>query len=170
MIVFSEQRPPDPLPAWVEAVEAPNQTQLAEDLYDRCSVFLQSSVWEGFGFTAVEAMACGCTLATTDNEGSRDYALPGRTALVSPPTDAVALADSVERLLTDDSLRIRLAEAGRAHVRFQFDWDRAGALLETHLQAYLAEPERTCSPPSRDERTPVRSGPTQRGRYARTTP
>ena len=145
-IVFSQRLPPDPLPAWVEAVEAPSQTQLAEDLYDRCSVFLQSSVWEGFGFTAVEAMACGCALVTTDNGGSRDYALPGRTALVSPPKDEVAMADGVERLLTDDALRIRLAEAGGAHVRFQFDWDRAGGLLEAHLQAYLAEPERYMQP------------------------
>jgi glycosyltransferase involved in cell wall biosynthesis len=145
-IVFSQQLPSEPLPEWVEAVEAPTQTHLAEHLYDRCSVFLQSSVWEGFGFTAVEAMACGCALVTTDNGGSRDYALPGRTALVSAPKDEVALADSVERLLTDDALRIRLAEAGAAHVRFQFDWDRAGALLEEHLQAYVAEPERYLRP------------------------
>jgi L-malate glycosyltransferase len=145
-VVFGRIAPKQPLPDWVDLVVAPDPPHLAEAVYDRCQVFLQSSVWEGFGFTAVEAMACGCALVSTDNGGSKDYALPGRTALLSAPMDEHALAANVETLLRDDELRVRLATAGVAHVQ-RFHWDRAGEALEGHLERYLADPDAFLQPP-----------------------
>ena len=86
----------------------------------RGRVFVQTSNHEGFGFTPVEAMACGSALVTTDNGGSRDLRLENETALVVPPGDVDGLVGGVERLLTDDDLHARLVRAGsstRAAVR-----------------------------------------------------
>lgn len=133
-------RPPDePLPDWIDLEVAPDRDRLARELYGRAEVFLQPSVHEGFGYSAVEAMACGAALVTTDNGGSSDYAVPGETALVVPPRDVAAMASAVEDLLADPERRERLAAAGERYVR-RFDWDLAAEALEAHLEAYLADP------------------------------
>jgi glycosyltransferase involved in cell wall biosynthesis len=141
VLVFGRTAPAEPVPDWMDLVVAPDATQLVEEVYNRCRVFVQASKVEGFGFTAVEAMACGCALVTSDNGGSRDYAVHGQTALVSDPTDVGAMAEHVERLLRDDDLRRRLATAGTDLVA-GFDWDRTGELLESTLLDYAGHPER----------------------------
>ncbi len=140
VLAFGTSHPAGSLPEWVTFHLNPPQDELVTHIYDRCAAFVQSSHYEGFGFTAVEAMACGAALATTDNGGSRDYAFHDRTALVSEPGDADALAANVVALLTDPELRIRLARAGR-EVAAGFSWDQAGADLEACLLRYLADPE-----------------------------
>lgn len=146
-LVFGTKAPPEALPEWVTLVVDPAPEVLVAEVYNRCRVFLQPSFWEGFGFTAVEAMACGCALVSTDNGGSLDYALDGDTALVAAEPDAAAMAELVASLLVDDPDRRRLAEQGIAHVQ-RFRWDRGAELLEGHLQRYLADPDAFRQPPA----------------------
>jgi glycosyltransferase involved in cell wall biosynthesis len=146
-LVFGIDPPSLPLPDWVRFWQAPDHRTLAGEIYNRSRIFLQPSHHEGFGYTAVEGMACGCALVTTDNGGSRDYAVDGETALVVPPGDAAGLAAAAERLLRDDAERARLAGAGAELVRRRFDWDKTAALLEPHLEAYVADPARYQQPP-----------------------
>ena len=96
-------------------------------LYSRCPIYLCPSWDEGLGMPPMEAMACGAALATYDNGGCRDYARDGETALVAPRRDVDALARALERLVEDAALRERLARAGQAFIRREFDWDRATA-------------------------------------------
>ena len=140
-VVFGRTAPTEELPPWMDVVVAPTPVELVEQVYNRCKVFVQASRVEGFGFTAVEAMACGCALVTSDNGGSRDYAVHGETALVSDPTDVGAMAQHIESLLDDDALRRRIALAGTELVA-EFDWERTGELLESTLLDYVAHPER----------------------------
>lgn len=132
-LVFGPLSPPPALPAWVTYSQNLPDQELV-DLYNKARVFACSSVAEGFGLPGAEAMACGCALATTDCGGSREYAEHGVTALVSPPRNPAALAENVLQLLTDDGLRMRLAEAGYRRARL-LTWERAGAALETFLKA-----------------------------------
>jgi len=145
-IIFGTQRPLQPLPEWVTFLEDPLPDTVVRDVYNRCAVFVQSSFNEGFGFTAVEAMACGCALVSTDNGGSSDYAIPEQTALVAPIGDSEKLAQHVEALLRDDERRVGLARAGRELVQ-AFQWDRAAMMLEGYLEQYLADPARYLAPP-----------------------
>lgn len=85
------------------------------------AVFVCASWEEGFGMPGLEAMACGTALATTDTKGSRDYAIDGQTALVSPPRDPEALAENVLRLLGDLELRDQLGTEGAEYARTRFD-------------------------------------------------
>jgi glycosyltransferase involved in cell wall biosynthesis len=128
-------------------VVAPTRGRLRK-AYGRAAVALVPSIAEGFGLVAIEAMGSGAALVTTDNGGSRDYAVHEETALVCPAGDAEAMAAAVARLLTDDDLRRRIASAGRDRAR-QFSWDRSAETLEAHLRAYLSDPQRFLSPVGR---------------------
>ena len=102
-VVFSlAGHPPQPLPDGVQVMLGLDQQRLADEVYNAAKVFVQASRFEGFGLTAVEAMACGAALVTTDCGGSRDYALPGETALVLPAGDATGLAEAADGLLRDE--------------------------------------------------------------------
>jgi glycosyltransferase involved in cell wall biosynthesis len=99
------------------------------DFYNQCSIFLVSSSGEGFGLPALEAMACGAAVVSTDNGGVSDYAHPGENILLAPVGDSGAMADQLELLLTDDGLRQRLICAGFATAE-SFSWDRATDAIE----------------------------------------
>lgn len=139
-VVFGTAPPPEPLPEWIDLHLDPPADVLVERVYNEAAVFIQPSDYEGFGFTAVEAMACGAALVTTDNGGSDDYAIEDETALLTKPGDGIGLGRLAADLLLDDARRIRLAEGGRALVR-RFDWDVAAVELEELLARYIADPD-----------------------------
>jgi glycosyltransferase involved in cell wall biosynthesis len=141
--------PPEPLPDGVEVMVGLDHRRLADEVYNDTRVFIQTSYHEGFGLTAIEAMACGAALVTTDCGGSRDYAFGGETAWVVPAGNATLLADGVETLLADDARRVALADAGARYVR-KFDWDRSGELLEAFLERYIADPKAYQQEPGED--------------------
>jgi glycosyltransferase involved in cell wall biosynthesis len=139
VVVFGVVPPEHAVPDWMRYWTSPSQSDLVDAIYNTSRVFLCTSEVEGFGLSNIEAMAGGAALVTTDNGGSRDYALHDRTALVAPTGDVDALTRHVVSLLRDDDERVRLATAGRAYVE-RFDWDRSALLLETFLEDYLADP------------------------------
>lgn len=94
-------------------------------------IFVSPSWWEGFGLPALEAMACGCAVITSDNGGCREYAVPGRNCLAFPPRDAPALKRRLDRLIRDAVLRRDLSRSGPA-TAVRFSWERtARQLLES---------------------------------------
>lgn len=141
-VVFSlAGPPPEPLPPGVELKLDLDQRRLADEVYNATRVFVQSSRHEGFGLTAIEAMACGAALVTTDCGGSRDYAFTDSTAVVVPPGDSGALTAAVDSLLDDPERADNLAAAGADSVR-KFDWSRSAEELERFLLRYLEDPPR----------------------------
>jgi hypothetical protein len=122
-IVFGTRRPARELPSGAAFVDAPSQRALSQDVYNASSIYLQPSRQEGFGMCAVESMACGCALVTTDNGGSAEYAIDGETALVCGH-DPTEMADALARLARDDALRHRLALNGADYVE-RFRWTTA---------------------------------------------
>jgi glycosyltransferase involved in cell wall biosynthesis len=138
-VMFGAVPPIHDLPEWVTYRLNPSQDALVDEVYNTSRVFLCASRVEGFGLTNIEAMAGGAALVTTDNGGSDDYARDARTALVAPVGDVAGLAARVVALLGDDEQRIRIASAGRKHVR-QFSWPRSAAHLEAFLEQYRADP------------------------------
>ncbi len=125
--VFGTRPPETPPRDGVEFVVSPSRSSIATDIYNTCSVYLQPSLREGFGMSAVEAMACGCALVTTANGGNDDYAYDGETALVCS-SDPEAMAQALARLLRDDLLRVRLATNGSQFVE-RFRWSSSAQQL-----------------------------------------
>jgi glycosyltransferase involved in cell wall biosynthesis len=133
LVGFGVKAPRRPLP-YDEFHENPPQEMLAP-LYSGCDIYLCPSWDEGLGMPAMEAMACGAALVTFDNGGCRDYARDGETALVAARRDVDALAAQLARLVTEPTLRSRIAAAGRELVTRAFDWDVAVDRLERLLRS-----------------------------------
>lgn len=132
-VLFSTDAPPPDLPHWLEFRCLPTPEVLVHDVYNASSVYVCPSVKDGFHLPAVEAMACGCALVSSDL-GITEYAEPGVTALVSPPGDVSRLAQNIVRLLNDESLRVRLARDGWRKVQ-DLSWDTSADALERFFVA-----------------------------------
>lgn len=124
--VFATRPPSRPLRRGIDLVRSPGRAALAE-IYNASSIYLQPSRHEGFGMCAVESMACGCALVTTDNGGSAEYAHDGETAIVCGG-DPAEMADALTRLCDDDRLRSRIATNGAEYVQ-RFLWPASAARL-----------------------------------------
>jgi len=84
-------------------------------------VCVYPSLYEGFGFPPLEAMASG-TAVVASNASCLPEIL-GDAALLVDPTDVSSFSEAVEAVLSQDALRARLIEAGRRRAR-EFTWER----------------------------------------------
>lgn len=100
--------------------------------YAAADVLAFPSVKEGFGLAALEAMAAGVPVVTSDLPVFREWLVPGRDALTAPVGDADALADALAAVLDDGDLAARLRHAGR-RVADRFTW---AASAEQHVAVY----------------------------------
>lgn len=113
-----------------------SQDELAM-IYSSCDVYLCPSWFEGLGMPAMEAMACGCALVTTDTGGSRSYADHGVTAMVAEQKDADGLANHLAELFDHRGKLRTLQQQGRQRIRglrWQDAADRMEALFETSVR------------------------------------
>lgn len=89
---------------------------------------------EPFGMVVVEAMACGRAVVVSRAGGAAEIFEEGETGLGHPPGDAPELARQIETLLTDESLRRRLAERGQSYAAQHFARPRLAAELSKLYQ------------------------------------
>ncbi|MCG1055959.1 glycosyltransferase [Mycetohabitans sp. B5] len=81
-------------------------------------VLVLSSRFEGFGMVLLEAMALGTPVVSSDcPNGPREVLADGEAGLLVPVGDSVAMAEVLQRVLTDDVLRRRLVSRGLARVQ-----------------------------------------------------
>lgn len=100
-------------------------------LYSRADMFVSAERRAGWANTAAEAMACRLPVVCTAS-GTRDFAFPGRTALVVPAPLPFFLRRDMARLIREPELRQRLAEAGYREIS-KFTWEALSARLEAHF-------------------------------------
>ncbi len=77
-------------------------------------ILVNASVAEPFGLSVLEAQASEVAVIGTRAGGIPDFVFDGDNGLLVPPRDPDALAKALDRLITDDDLRARLARRGRA--------------------------------------------------------
>jgi glycosyltransferase involved in cell wall biosynthesis len=82
---------------------------------------------EGLPKSLLEAAACARPIIATNVPGCREIARENVNALLVPPDDAQALADSIARLADDKKLRHKFGEAGRKLVENEFSANRIGS-------------------------------------------
>ena len=89
-------------------------------LYAESAVAVVPSLYEGFGLPAVEAMAAGVPLVSSDGGALAEVVADG--GLLVPAGDCDALAEKLERVLTAPALARALGDQGRQRVERQFCW------------------------------------------------
>jgi glycosyltransferase involved in cell wall biosynthesis len=105
----------------VGLVETPTTEKLRE-LYQHAEMLVYPSLYEGFGFPLVEAMACGTPVATSKNGGSIPE-VAGDAALYFDPRDPSDMAKTLLEL-TNKELAGSLRQKGFENVK-RFSWDLA---------------------------------------------
>jgi len=102
-------------------------------------LFVQSSRTEGMPSVLLEAMSARTAVVATQVGGTGELVVEGSTGLMVPPNDPDALADAIQKVLSDDELCRTMGENGRQRVAQHFAlevqvekyWELFGRLLGT---------------------------------------
>jgi len=90
-------------------------------LLSGAAAFLFPSLYEGFGFPVVEAMACGVPVVCSGTSSLPEVA--GDAALLVDPLDTAALSQAIRRVVSEEPLRRSLVERGWQQA-MRFSWGR----------------------------------------------
>ncbi len=114
------------LPGYVSSEER-------SSLYQGAQVYAFPSLYEGFGFPALEAMAYGAPVVCSNTSSLPE--LVADAALTVDPLDAQGWAEAIRRLLVDETLRRDLVQRGLRRVEL-FSWETcARSTLDVLIEA-----------------------------------
>ncbi len=95
-------------------------------LYAGATFFIMPSLFEGFGLSVLEAMACGTPVITSHAGALPEVA--GDAALQVDPTSVEGMTEAMRTLLMDHDLRSVLSKKGMERA-CQFSWERSAAKI-----------------------------------------
>lgn len=99
-------------------------TKYGDDLlqmYVDADCFVMPSYREGFPNTVLEAGAMNLPSIVTDINGSREIIANEKNGLIVPSKNTTALYEAMERILTDDVLRMHMARMARTMINSRFE-------------------------------------------------
>ncbi len=103
-------------------------------LYRSARALIHVALAEGFGFTPLEAMACGCPVIAS--RGGASGEVVGEAGLQVDPTNIEEIGRGIARILADDAPLVSLRERGLRHCK-QFTWERcARETLAVYQEAF----------------------------------
>ena len=111
VVVPSREKKPDKMPPFVDYRYNVTPEEIAR-INNENTVFLCTSVNEGFGLPGLEAMACGMVLVSTEYAGVFEYARNNYNALLVKPHDINGLVSMISCVFDDSQIRNRLSDAG----------------------------------------------------------
>lgn len=126
------------LQALVEATGASEHVELlgarrdVDMLMRQADLFVNSSLWEGFPISLIEAATSGLPMVATRVAGNREMIVPGVNGELVPPGDAQALASAMAAALSDEAAYAALS-AGALESARRFSIERCA---HAHLTLY----------------------------------
>ena len=129
-------------------------------LYAVAEVAVYPSLYEPFGIVALEAMAAGVPVVTSDIGGFREVVRHGRTGIQTWANNPHSLAWGIKEMLSDRRLAGRLRRAGKREVRERYHWDGIAKQTLSVYAEVLREREKAARP-----REVAATGPGVRARY-----
>lgn len=116
-----------------DVVAFPGHLQPSLGLIAQLEIFVLPSLWEGFPYVLLEAMALERPVVATDVGGCPEVVSPGETGLLVPPHRPDRLAAAILELLEDRERASRMGRAGARRVRREFDLD---TMIGSHATLY----------------------------------
>lgn len=111
-IRFVGRQPQEELPQW----------------YGQMDIVLMPSRSEGFGLTAIEAMACGCVMVASDTGGLPEVVRDGVCGLLHRTDDVTDMAAKISTLIGDQELYTTLRTQSLKEVE-KYSFERYAALM-----------------------------------------
>ena len=99
-------------------------------LYSAATLLVHPSLYEGFGFPPLEAMACGTPVVYADDSSLSEHL--GTAGFPVTPASGQALTDGIQVLLDNAQLRQEFSENGYAQAQ-HYSWKR---IISQTLQLY----------------------------------
>lgn len=97
--------------------------EILPGLFKGADIFVFPSLYEGFGIPPLEAMACGVPVITSNTSSLPE--VMGDAGILVNPYDITGLANSIYRVISDQTLHMDLSRRGLERAKL-FSWDRAG--------------------------------------------
>jgi glycosyltransferase involved in cell wall biosynthesis len=94
-------------------------------VYNLASLFIYPSLFEGFGFPVLEAMACGIPVITSNNSSLPEIA--GGASILIDPDKPQEIAIAMREILANQELKAKLIEKGLARSK-QFNWQKTAKI------------------------------------------
>jgi len=110
-------------------------------LYAVADVAVFPSLYEPFGIVALEAMAAGVPVVTSDIGGFREVVRHGETGLHTWANNPHSLAWGINQVLSDPRLAARLRREGLREVRARFSWDGVAEQTLAVYREVLTQPD-----------------------------
>lgn len=104
-------------------------------LLNQALAMVYPSLWEGFGFPVLEAMACGTAVITSDLSSLPEVV--GDAALLVNPYSEAEITAAMSQVIADEQARSQLQSAGLKRAQ-QFSWAKTGEATTAVLQQFLA--------------------------------
>ncbi|MFM9908503.1 MAG: glycosyltransferase family 4 protein [Chitinophagaceae bacterium] len=97
------------------------------NLYREAFALVFPSLYEGFGFPLLEAMACGCPVMLSNTSSMPEVC--GDAAIYFDPTDNNSIQNAFEKIISDKELRKILIDKGLARAR-EFSWHKTAKSIK----------------------------------------
>jgi mannosylfructose-phosphate synthase len=107
--------------------------ELLVPFYQQAELFVLPSIFEPFGMTTIEAMACGKPVVASKFGGIRNVISSGENGFLIDPSNFNEFADAMIRLLNDQQLAESVGKEGNKVIQKHFGWE---AIAEKHIAFY----------------------------------
>jgi glycosyltransferase involved in cell wall biosynthesis len=101
--------------------------------YQRAKLFVLPSIFEPFGMTALEAMACGIPVVASKFGGIKTVISSGENGLLVDSANKNEFANGIMKLLKNRELAARLGQKGHETIHKYYSWE---AVAEKHISFY----------------------------------
>ena len=110
---------------------------MGSEMCIRDSISVIPSLYEGFGFGAGEAMACGLPLVSTQSGGLKEVI--GDEAIIIEPASVKSIVEAVIDLFANKEQQLALSKSGRKRIKDKFNWLKAAKGYEVIYSKAIEE-------------------------------
>lgn len=109
------------------------------DYYQRATICVVPSLWEGFGYVCAEAMACGVAVVASRIGGLAEIIEDERSGVFVEPGNAEELAAAILNLIQDPERRARIGAGARNRIVEEFSSTTIAARMTDLYQQVIHE-------------------------------